>query len=256
MAATITEVFGTVKEIGDIIKAFDFSKINIKDEKAEEDLHCDLAPAYGTLNVESMKNLDEHLKIIIATTMKTLAAQKDKSWDAVLSTMMQNPVLKPIESSDVARSDKLIKKGSHNFKADGSPDDAIVKEVEVWFKKLLQDDDVEQSTRIKIHVLGKIVAQTGAIITGLIDFFHKHEYHEQKVLDIGVLRFPDIDQPFFKLYRIQLDVWSNCTRTVFHQYDDNGITGQFNMRKFATRDNVIDQMTKEAKKHAADRMWA
>ncbi|KAK4220440.1 hypothetical protein QBC38DRAFT_505731 [Podospora fimiseda] len=102
-------------------------------------------------------------------------------------------------------------------------------------------------------------SKTGATITGFLDFFHKEERHELKVLDIGVLRFPDIDQPYFKLYRIQLDDWSDCTRTVFHQYYDNEITGQFKMRNFAARDEIIDQMTKRAKKHAIDaanNMWA
>ncbi|KAK4220505.1 hypothetical protein QBC38DRAFT_514001 [Podospora fimiseda] len=177
MLATVTEVFGTLKEIGDILHAFDFSKIN--------------------------------------------------------------------------RPRQLAKRGSHDFKTDGSPSDGIVKEID-------------------IHVLGEIVAQTGATITGFLDFFHKEERHELKVLDIGVLRFPDIDHPYFKmsfqhdyqlklLYRIQLDDWSDCTRTVFHQYYDNGITGQFKMRKFAAQDEIIDQMTKKAKKHAVDaanNIWA
>lgn len=56
-----------------------------------------------------------------------------------------------------------------------------------------------QSTKIDVDVLAKIVAQTGATVDSFEAFFAKHEYHEKTLVDIGVLRFPDIDNPFFKV---------------------------------------------------------
>lgn len=67
--------------------------------------------------------------------------------------------------------------------------------------KFIEDEDVLESTKIDINVLGRIVAQTGATVDSFEAFFAKSEHHEQTIIDIGVLRFPDIDHPFFKVYR-------------------------------------------------------
>lgn len=63
----------------------------------------------------------------------------------------------------------------------------------------MSDPDVLNSTKIDINVLAKIVAQTGATVDSFESFFAKEEHHEQTLVDIGVLRFPDIDHPYFKV---------------------------------------------------------
>jgi len=52
---------------------------------------------------------------------------------------------------------------------------------------------------IDINVMANIVAQTGATITGLETLIYKKEHHEKTIVDIGVLRFPDPDHPYFKV---------------------------------------------------------
>lgn len=71
--------------------------------------------------------------------------------------------------------------------------------MKTWFVNLIADDNVLQSTKIDVNVLAQIVAQTGATVDGFETFFAKKEHHEQTLVDIGVLRFPDIDHPFFKV---------------------------------------------------------
>lgn len=111
---------------------------------------------------------------------------------------------------------------------------------------LIKDSDVLRSTKIDIKVLAEIVAQTGATITNVETLFFKEESHERNLVDIGVLRYPDIDQPYFKVcetlgkledgqvefnngiiqvYRIQLKAWSRSRRVLMVQEDYNGITG-------------------------------
>lgn len=50
-----------------------------------------------------------------------------------------------------------------------------------------------------MDVISKIVAQIGATIDSFETFWFKTETHEQTMLDIGVLRFPDLDHPYFKV---------------------------------------------------------
>ncbi|KAL6797094.1 hypothetical protein J3E68DRAFT_426614 [Trichoderma sp. SZMC 28012] len=241
-APLYVNVFGKTGEIGDFVRNFDFSKINPTGSNSNEFLHIDLAPSFGKLNKESLRELDDHLKIMIAGNLKSLGNQPDKSWDAVLGNMMHNPLLDPRDGGPgVLRADKF--KGSANgFKFDGSPDASIVREVQAWFKNLISDDDVLNSTRIDVEVLAKIVAQIGAILDNFENFFAKGEYHEQALMDIRVLRFPDVDQPYFKIYRIKLAAWSDSSHNLIHQEDTSGITGEFNSRVFRPHAYVIQQL--------------
>jgi hypothetical protein len=55
------------------------------------------------------------------------------------------------------------------------------------------------ATKIDIDVLAKIVAQTGATVDSFETLLYKKEKHEKTMVDIGILRFPDIDHPYFKV---------------------------------------------------------
>ncbi|KAJ6620954.1 hypothetical protein B0H10DRAFT_1875405 [Mycena sp. CBHHK59/15] len=251
-ALTISSVFTKKQVIADIVKNFDFSKVDVKDSTRNDYLHEGLAPSFGGLNSESIKLMDDKLKIMIAGTMRVLSKipPPQRSWDKVIETMMQNTLLEPVGSDNINRVDKFIKEGTNVFKFDGSPDTTIMREVETWFTNLINDEDVLKSTKIDINVVGAIVAQTGATIDAIETLIYKSESHEKTLVDIGVLRFPDIDNPYFKVYHIKLVAWSQSQRILMVQNDTNGITGVYNCRKFKPRASVINGMKKEVKQKA------
>lgn len=108
-------------------------------------------------------------------------------------------------------------------------------------------------------MLAKLVASTGARVSSFEAIFAKNEYHEQKVLEIGVLRYPDMDQPYFKVYRIQLTAWSDCRRVLFVQEDSNGLTGDLRVRKYKPRESVLSGLREETRQkaiqEAEDDLW-
>ena len=65
--------------------------------------------------------------------------------------------------------------------------------------KNLSDDDVLESSSIKIEKMADIVAQTGATIDSFETVLMKKETHEKDMVDVGVLCFPDADHPFFRV---------------------------------------------------------
>lgn len=67
---------------------------------------------------------------------------------------------------------------------------------------LISDNDVLEDTKIDIEVLAKIVAQTGATVNSFRSFVFKKESHEKNMIDIGVLRFPDPEHPYFQVTMI------------------------------------------------------
>ncbi|KAL2270014.1 hypothetical protein VTJ83DRAFT_2198 [Remersonia thermophila] len=243
--------FSGIPDIAKIVKDFDFSKIDVRESSREDYLTVKLAPSYGKLNSESIKAMDEHLKIMIAAALKAIAAipPQERSWERVIGAMTQSPLLEP-KDDGISRADKLIKSGTNVFKIDGSPDQGIVREVKSWFTSLINDEDVLNSTQIDIGVLADIVAQTGATVDHAETILYKHERHEKTLVDIGVLRFPDPENPFFKVYRIQLEAWSSSARILFVQEDQNGISGQYNVRRFQPRSSVIEGISKDIRKKA------
>lgn len=67
------------------------------------------------------------------------------------------------------------------------------------FVNLINDIEVLNATHIDIKVLANIVAKTGATVDNIETFFVKTEYVEQNLVDIGVLRFPDVNHPHFQV---------------------------------------------------------
>ncbi|KAE8418074.1 hypothetical protein BDV36DRAFT_295477 [Aspergillus pseudocaelatus] len=98
--------------------------------------------------------------------------------------------------------------------------------------------------------MANIVAQSGTIIDSFQTFWSRLEPHEQTILDIGVLRFPDPSHPYFKLHRIKLFAWMDGSRTTFQMYDMNGMKGEFCSRIFKARKAAIDQLKPEARANA------
>ncbi|KAL6300015.1 hypothetical protein BKA93DRAFT_741383 [Sparassis latifolia] len=226
--------------------------MNVKDSSRDDHLNIGLAPSFGTLDRESIKNVDEKLKVMIVGTTKLIAKMPPhkRSWDNIVSVLMQNPLIEPLDDG-ISRADKLIKEGVHFFKFDGAPELAVVREVHNWFVALIADEDVLNSTKIDIDVMGSIVAQTAATVVSLETLIYKQESHSKTLVDIGVLRYPDPDHPYFKVYRIKLTAWSQSTPITFIQGDENGITGEYNVRRFRPRASVIAEMREEVTKKAA-----
>lgn len=243
--AQFATVLASMQKLEDVMsKGKEMMKeVNVSEKDTKRiPVHCNLAASYGTLTSASIKELDENLKVMIAGTLRKMGKLPDYNWDTVVSCMMQNPLLERIEDSLIHRADKLIKKGSNFFKFSGEPDQTIVREVRTWFVNLIADDDVLKDTKIDIDFLADIVAQTGATVDSFLTLFGKHERHERDLVDIGILRYPEKTMPYFKLYRIKVTAWSDCTRILFAQDDSNGITGEYHCQKFKPCDEVIAKM--------------
>ena len=68
-----------------------------------------------------------------------------------------------------------------------------------WFTNLINDTDVLKDTKIDIEDLANIVAASGAAVTDFKTLFYAKEYIERSIVDVGILRYPDPVNPFFKV---------------------------------------------------------
>ncbi|KAJ6479839.1 hypothetical protein C8R45DRAFT_933627 [Mycena sanguinolenta] len=112
------------------------------------------------------------------------------------------------KSANIVRGNMLIKSGLNVFKGQR-----------------------ERNKGVVVNVLADIVATTGAAIDNFVTFLAKNKHREKTIVDIGVLRYPDIDHPYFKVYRIQLTAWSDTRCVIIAGKDTNGIEGIKSQRK-------------------------
>ncbi|RAQ73504.1 hypothetical protein COH20_004815 [Aspergillus flavus] len=195
-----------------------------------EYLHDGLAPSYGTLNSESIDDLDEAYKVAIAGVMRSLAklSSSQRTVNNIETVMMNNTYLEPAEDS-IDRTENILKGNMGYFNVGANLDNAVVL---TWWNKLIADQDVLNST-INSQAMANIVSQSGAIIDMSQQFWSKSGAHEQKMLDIG-------------LYRIKFSVRVDMSRTIFPMGDLGGITGEFHSRSFKPRQAAIDQLEQDA----------
>ncbi|EJD46533.1 hypothetical protein AURDEDRAFT_164361 [Auricularia subglabra TFB-10046 SS5] len=209
-----------------------------------------LAPCYGVLKSEAIRNMDAELQVAIGGTARviSLIPPEQRTWDKIMEALKQNPVLEPIAGSDIDRAD-TYHSDRRNWLKKTPEYDIVLKEARAWLTKLIVDPDIlKQRAEIDLDIVAKVVSHASSTIDGL-KLFAKDQ-GEKKVLDIGILRYPDVDNPFIKVYRISLLAWYDSRVVVGRAHDRNGISGEFNVRLFKPRGSVIKSMQSEAKDQA------
>lgn len=248
---------GVVSTVTDIIGKIKDSTQEIDMSSDEPMVHESLAPSFGSLDKaeQSVKDLDDKLKLMIAVSMKELLKYKKDNaltWKNIQGCFNTNVSLVAMEDPQEVTKE-FVSDHSADFKFDGSPDPDLVQKVMNWWEsEACPDPDIRNDSKLDIGSLAKIVAWSGATITNFWNFWSKHERHDRRVLEIGVMRFPSVANPHFKIYRIQIHAWSDCTRTVWHQEDKNGIQSVITSQRFRPNDEVLAQVKEETTKKAAD----
>jgi len=244
--ATAADIFQQIKNLPD----------HIETNSDEPIVHESLAPSFGSLAnaAQSVKDLDEKMKLMIAVSMKELLKYKDQgalSWENIQGCFNTNTTLESMGDPEEITKD-YVSDTDHDFKFDGSPDPSLVQKVMNWWdSEACPDPDIRNDSKLDVDSLAKIVAWTGATVTNFLEVFGKHERHERRLLEVGVMRFPSIADPHFKIYRIKLFAWSDCRRILWHQEDKNGIQSVVTSQKFKPNKKVLEKVSDEATKKAA-----
>ncbi|KAF9552335.1 hypothetical protein CPC08DRAFT_647013 [Agrocybe pediades] len=220
-------------------------------------MSSDLAFSFGPegqLTAQDIRMMDDYLKVAISHTVKSINAIPAwrRDWDTIISAFHGNGTLELEAHRSIDRGHVLRKEGRNVFKFDGSPDASIVKEVQSFYSQLVNDADVLKHHALDITDVADIVAQTGATVDSFTSFFAKTERHEKVISDVGIIRFPYHNRPYFQVYRIRLSAWSESSRVLMVQDDTNGITGEYVSRFFKPRKAVIDAFEPRMRRAAID----
>ena len=174
------------------------------------------------------------------------------TWEDAKQFMQQNVLLQPHADEPVAINDTYVRNSNDFMKTDGSPDPVTAAVIRSWLRRNIGDEEVLAAVGDdKVELLARLVAATGARVGSLVSVFHK-EHVERTLLDVGVLRFPNIGNPLFEAYRLQLHAWRHCVRTLASEENRNGLRVEFNCHKYVPCEGLLAGMTAAAIAKACD----
>lgn len=213
-----------------------------------------VTPTYGIMTTDAWKTMNDNLLVAVTAAKNALAKIKgeQRDWDTIVQAFLQCPLLDNDPQQSIYRVDDWSTQRTNWFKQRVEYA-SVANEVSIWLESLLQDSDVFLARGKRDLDAIMDVAHAGSLLDGII---HTGS-GRRKLLDIGVLRYPDPEHPFIKVYRLQLEAWYESKVVLGHASDRNGIRAEFNLRQFRPRDAVIglldkeliDQVVKEARQY-------
>jgi len=212
-----------------------------------------------------VKALDKEMSIAsfyAVKELKTAVKEKKKlDWEFVVSIMNNADGITQVPGSHKKVYETLdVSEGMSWFKFDGSPDASKINTIKTWFKQKLigTDPKIYDNSLIvqngALNRLAKIAAETGAAVDSVEHFFANHDSKQDKVLEIGVIRFPIKEEPFIKLFRIQIFAWFCSDRVLMVQKDQAGFDLELDVMHFKPVQAVVDKISDEFSTKMVDKL--
>ena len=218
----------------------------ISEQHKDTRCHFRVAPSFGKLTKDSFIMMDDHLKLLLAVTFRNIEkfikdeGQDNLSWENLLSLMEQNSMIERKSSNELNVKQSKQRDETNWFKFDGSANEFICEGVIRWIRESIQDPElltiIGEEAMMKI---GTIFAESGAAVDNFLHFFANNETHEYTLLDVGIIRTPDISRPYLQLFRIKIYVKRHDQRVFFIQNDNNTLYIEANTRDYVPREDVM-----------------
>ena len=191
----------------------------------------------GTYN----KDIDTRLKFVTATVALQLkdlyASGGDISWEMMQTNLKQCLVLEEdenkIETQDA-------------FTGDLSEDN-----VKSWLYGFLdkRDSDVHDAARIhdaEITEVIDFVVNKSVELNTFLDYFSASETNSFDLIDIGMIRFPTENNPYVKLYRLQLSgTFVGSKYMMVFGENERAFTASVSSQKYYPRDELLQRFSPE-----------
>ncbi|KAF8637026.1 hypothetical protein AX17_003095 [Amanita inopinata Kibby_2008] len=264
----LAKLFGShlIYTVADIIaqqkKQFD-TNTSTYEKNSKTLIHSALAPSMGReANLaKSLKSLDDKLKVMVSVSTRQLLKLRAKGvaldWHTVEGCFNTNPTAEPMDATAVEVSNVLTSCKEINFNFDGTPDPAMMSRVMHWWEsEAIPNPDIRTDSRIDVDMLARIVAQSGAAVKDLFTLVKHDCYEERGVFEIGVMRYPTIEEPYFMLYRIRVSAYAECRRVLWHETNNNGIRSTLTYRRYKAKESFIGRLRKQVVQQAVEEIDA
>lgn len=213
------------------IKAFENDEYKVK---------FNLAPSYGNITSKSLHQLDESLRVMMAGILEMDV--KDKySWQDLLLALDMNLYLKRQSRYSTKKLERITFTATKVLGIKTNKKNRV-KTINTWFKNLIGNVDILKDTDIDIDSLTELVSKFSV---DMMDNLWTNKFKNISLMDLGILRFPDITKPFFSIYRINLIGTCLYKTYILHQDESSEVLGLFQREVYYPDQKYIDKISRE-----------
>lgn len=216
-------------------------------------IHTHVAKEFDSVNLsEWVQALDEEMSVACCMAVRDLKLWMKKhgadylTWDRVVGIFNNcDYIIKDEESSkrinDVKTFDEI---SVFNFQGINV---ARKRQILTWFKDLFnkhgEQSVVDNSVIVQegtLDRLADIASECGAAISDPTTLFAATEQKSDKVMEIGVIRFPKKGDAKIKLFRLVIFAFFKSSRILFGQRDQAGFEVEYDSVEFRANTDAID----------------
>jgi hypothetical protein len=197
-----------------------------------------------------LKDIDAAMKAAMMDSInKVTAKQKEQdnfiSWKQLQEHFDSGLQFSPQPGKDVLKQDYLSDSGTSWFKFDGSASQEDITKVDTKMKNFVADPAIWNNMKIDKSVIAKMFGETGASVSGVAEFFAASSKRAHVAIDCGAVRFPSVEDPFFKIYRFRVIVTNSCDRVLCVQNDQKIVTMTLTTRNYLMNKEFTGKFTAE-----------
>lgn len=157
-----------------------------------------------------------------------------RSWDAVSGVLSKSSALGPRSPHPVCQENQFVLQHKRWLARSRKHED-IYTAAQDWFSSVVNDKDISAvRAEADLQSLSGILTHAGRFALTF-----KSESSGKRLLDIGVVRYPDPETPYVKIYRIELFAWYESKTVLGRTFDKNGIHARFEMQDFEPKERSI-----------------
>jgi hypothetical protein len=154
----------------------------------------------------------------------------------------------PCIEKDHTKVDHAVNESGFNLNFEGGTSIKDMAEAEQVMKRTVGDAEIWGMLKINTNVIKAIFGDEGIQVRDILDVLVRHEKVAHIAIDVGVVRFPRAEDPFFKLYRFRVIVFRSATSIGPFDKKTSGIWTEFRSRVY----NMDKKFTAQFdKKHTA-----
>jgi len=202
-------------------------------------------------NNKLLQKVEAEMKLAMIEAVKAVKKyQKENgkyiSWRKLQQIFDGNEMYFPDVDKDVQRYDSIIKDETF-VKFSGAPSLQAMEEAEKLMRKVVNNQHIWDSLKINKETIKQAFGAEGVAVSSVDDVFARSEKCAHIAIDIGVVRFPRPEDPFFKLYRFRVIVFKSEIAIACLNKKGSGIFVNFRCRTYKMTDAWNSQFTQELK---------
>jgi len=230
-------------------------------------IHTKVAKEFDAVSLsEWVKALDDEMAVACCLAVKELKVWLKEhnadclTWDKVVSIFNNCDYIVKDESSSKRINDIKTFDEKRWFDFPGS-DIVRKKNILTWFKDLFNKNKEQSVLDNSVIVqegtldrLAGIASECGAALKDPGSLFYATEQKSDKVMEIGIIRFPTKGNPRIKLFRLVIFAFFKSTRILISQHDQAGFEVEYDSVEFKPNSAVTAKVEKRFIQKAKDKL--